>query len=178
MIGRTTRIHRWLVAYASALALLAPHARAEELPEYRLKAAFIYNFIAFTDWPAEAPPKLNLCIVGADPFGADIDGLAGKVAQGRTIAVQRKAANEPLRNCQVVFIAGSAIEQLPRLLESLRGQPVLTVADSPGAMRRGVALNMNVAQGKVSFEANLQAARANSLALSSKLLRLATEVVQ
>ncbi len=172
------RLHRWLVACLSALALLAPHTRANELPEYRLKAAFVYNFIAFTDWPADVAPTLNLCIVGTDPFGADIDGLAGKVAQGRSIAVQRKGAHEPLRNCQVVFIAASAMEHLPRLIEALRGQPVLTVADSAGAMRRGVALNMTVAQGKVSFEANLQAARANSLALSSKLLRLATEVQQ
>ena len=172
------RIHRWLVVCASALALLAPHARAEELPEYRLKAAFVYNFIAFTDWPAEVAPTLNLCIVGTDPFGADIDGLNGKTAQGRTIAVQRKPVHDSLRSCQVVFITTSAIEQLPRVLDALRGQPVLTVADSPGAMRRGVALNMNVAQGKVSFEANLQAARAHSLALSSKLLRLATEVQQ
>jgi YfiR/HmsC-like len=175
---RRARLHRWLAACAGALALLAPQTRANELPEYRLKAAFVYNFIAFTEWPAEAPPTLALCIVGADPFGADIDGLAGKVAQGRTIVVQRKAANETLRGCQVVFISGAVIEQLPRLLEGLRGQSVLTVADSPGAMRRGVALNMTVAQGKVTFEANLQAARAHSLALSSKLLRLATEVVQ
>ena len=173
-----TCLHRWLVACLGALALLAPQARANELPEYRLKAAFVYNFIAFTDWPAEVAPTLNLCIVGADPFGADIDGLNGKTAQNRTIAVQRKAAHESLRSCQVVFISASAMDHLPRLLETLRGQPVLTVADSAGAMRRGVALNMNVAQGKVSFEANLQAARAQSLGLSSKLLRLATEVVQ
>ena len=173
-----SRIHRWLIACTTALALLGPCAQAQELPEYRLKAAFVFNFIAFTDWPAEVAPTLNLCIVGADPFGADIDGLNGKAAQSRTIAVQRKAANESLRSCQVVFIAASAMDHLPRLLEALRGQPVLTVADSAGAMRRGVALNMTVAQGKVSFEANLQAARAHSLALSSKLLRLATEVVQ
>jgi hypothetical protein len=173
-----TRIHRWLIVGLGALALLAPCAHAQELPEYRLKAAFVYNFIAFTDWPAEVAPTLNLCIVGADPFGADIDGLHGKTAQSRTIAVQRKAAHESLRSCQVVFIAASVIDQLPRLLDALRGQPVLTVADSAGAMRRGVALNMNVAQGKVSFEANLQAARAHSLGLSSKLLRLATEVQQ
>ena len=64
------------------------------------------------------------------------------------------------------------------MLELLRGQSVLTVADSSGALQQGVALNMGVAQGRVTFEANLAAARAMRLNLSSKLLRLATEVVQ
>lgn len=161
-----------------AWAALWPGARADELPEYRLKAAFVYNFVLFTEWPAETGAALNLCVYGNDPFGKEIDGLQGKVAAGRSIAVHRVATGETLKPCQIVFISATAMDGVARLLDGLRGQPVLTVADSPGAMRRGVALNMNVAQGKVSFEANLQAARGAGLALSSKLLRLATEVLQ
>jgi len=171
-------MRRRLAAGLAALALAAPAALAQEPSEYRLKAAFVYNFIAFAEWPDNAPPAMNLCIVGTDPFGAEIDGLQGKAAHGRSITLQRKSAGESLRSCQVAFIAPAAIEQLPRILEALRGQPVLTIADSPGAMRRGAMLNMNVSQGKVSFEANLAAARAAQLSLSSKLLRLATEVNQ
>lgn len=156
----------------------AAGARADELPEYRLKAAFVYNFIAYTEWPAATGNGLNLCVVGTDPFGAEIDGLQGRLAGGRKIAVQRKALADPLKDCQAVFVTASAIEGLPRLLESLRGRAVLTLADSAGAMQRGVVLNMNMAQGKVSFEANLQTARSAGLDLSSKLLRLATEVHQ
>jgi hypothetical protein len=163
---------------AAALALLGANARADELPEYRLKAAFIYNFIAFTEWPADAGATLNVCIHGQDPFGAEIDGLQGKTVGSRSIALQRKAGLDALRGCQVVFIAPSAQEQLPRVLGALGGQTVLTIADSPGAMRRGVALNMNVAGGKVTFEANMAAARSGAISLSSKLLRLATEVQQ
>ncbi|MFO1288818.1 MAG: YfiR family protein [Rubrivivax sp.] len=174
------RLFTPLLATALVLALLfaPPPVRANELPEYRLKAAFIYNFLVFAEWPPETGSTLNLCIHGKDPFGAEIDGLQGKVANGRTVAVQRKGAGESLKNCQAVFIAPSMIDGLARVLDSLRGLPVLTLADSPGAMHRGVALNMNVAQGKVTFEANLQAARAAGLGLSSKLLRLATEVQQ
>ena len=161
-----------------ALLLFAPPAQGDDLPEYRLKAAFVYNFIVYTEWPVEKNATLNVCILGTDPFGPEIDGLQGKVVAGRNIAVQRKAAGEPFSNCQVVFIPASAMQNLPRLLEGLRGQPVLTVADTPGAMRQGVALNMAVSQGKVTFEANLQAARSAGLTLSSKLLRLATEVRQ
>ena len=92
--------------------------------------------------------------------------------------MQRKVGIDALKGCQIVFIAPAAAAQLPRVLDALDGQTVLTVADSAGAARQGVALNMAVNQNKVSFEANLKAARAAKLNLSSKLLRLATEVIQ
>lgn len=154
-------------------------AHADDLPEYRLKAAFIYNFAVYTEWPADTGATLTLCIHGQDPFGKDIDALQARaVGTTRTLAVQRRASGESLKGCQLVFFPPSSMEALPRLLESLRGQTVLTVADSAGAMRRGVALNMAVVNHKVSFEANLVAARGAGITLSSKLLRLATEVLQ
>ncbi|MDP1900999.1 MAG: YfiR family protein [Rubrivivax sp.] len=167
-----------LVMGLAGLLSFATAARSDDLPEYRLKAAFVYNFIVYTEWPAATGSTLNLCILGTDPFGKEIDGLQGKVAASRTIAVQRKATGESLKDCHVVFFAASVIDSLPRLLDNLRGRAVLTLADSAGAMRRGVMLNMNMAHGKVTFEANLQAARGAGLDLSSKLLRLATEVQQ
>lgn len=153
-------------------------ARSSDLPEYRLKAAFLYNFALFTEWPESVGSTLHLCLLGKDPFGEEIDPLQGKAVGSRSIVVQRKAGVESLRGCQLVFISGTAIGGLSRVLDALRGSPVLTVADSPGAARQGVALNMNVAQNRVTFEANLDAARGAGLNLSSKLLRLATEVHQ
>jgi hypothetical protein len=171
----------WALSLLGLLSF-APNALGEDMPEYRLKAAFLYNFVLFTEWPAEVGttlnPTLNLCILGQDPFGKEADGLQGKSVGGRSIAVQHKASSESLNGCQVVFIAPSAIHDLPRVLDRLHGSPVLTVADSPGAARQGVAINMTVVQNKITFEANLQAARAAKLTLSSKLLRLATEVHQ
>jgi YfiR/HmsC-like len=173
---RASRV--WLTAALLFALAFANGARAEDLPEYRLKAAFVFNFVAFTEWPAETGGTLNVCVYGADPFGKEIDGLQGKAAAERTIAVQRKAGSESLRDCQAVFIAASAIDHLPRVLDALRGRPVLTIADSPGAMRQGVALNMVVVQNRVAFEVNLQSARSAGLNFSSKLLRLAAEVQQ
>ncbi len=168
-----------LAALGLSLALLfTASARATDLPEYRLKSAFIFNFIVYTEWPSSTANKLFLCIQGTDPFGAEVDGLNGKAAAGRTLTVLRKAVGESLADCDVVFVAASAMAPLPRTLDSLRRRPVLTLADSPGAMRQGVMLNMNMAGDKVSFEANLLAARSAGLNLSSKLLRLATEVQQ
>jgi hypothetical protein len=174
----TGRIVRLLCALAAFGLLALPRAQAQDLPEYRLKAAFLYNFALFTEWPAEVGGTLNLCVVGADPFGDEINGLQGKAVGTRSLAVLRKPAGQPVAGCQVVFVPAQSVASLPKLLEQVKGQPVLTVADSAGAAQQGVALNMAVANNKVTFEANLRAARAAGLTLSSKLLRLATEVHQ
>ncbi len=176
--GRQRRLlGRWLWA-AALLLTQSLAAAAASLPEYRLKAMFVYNFVLFTEWPDNVGSTLGLCVYGPDPFAAEIDALSGKEVGSRSISVQRKEIGEPLEACQIVFIAAPAINALPGVLEGLRGRPVLTIADSPGATRLGVALNLSVAGDRVSFEANLRAARGAGLNLSSKLLRLATQVIQ
>jgi hypothetical protein len=178
-MGASASVRARLAALLLALCAAAPAARAaDDLPEYRLKAAFLYNFALFTEWPADVGSTLRLCVVGPDPGGAARDGLPGKSVGERSIAVQHKTGIDGLKGCQIVFIAPAAAAQLTRVLDALEGQTVLTVADSAGAARQGVALNMTVSQNKVSFEANLKAARAARLNLSSKLLRVATEVIQ
>lgn len=174
------RLLQALLGLAAALWLAAP-ARSQDLPEYRLKAAFLYNFAAFTEWPAwpaDMGGNLNLCIYGADPFGTEIDAINGKKVGERSLTVLRKSTAESLKGCHLVFITVTASGQLPRVLDALRGQPVLTVADAPGAVHQGVMLNMTVVQGRITFEANLVAARSAGLNLSSRLLRLATEVLK
>jgi hypothetical protein len=161
-----------------ALIAFAPAALSDDLPEYRLKAAFLYNFALFTEWPADTGPTLNLCVYGQDPFGEEIDALQGKPVGDRRMVVHRVTNIEGLTVCQVVFIVDSSGDGISRVLSALRGATVLTIADSPGAAKRGVALNMNVVKNKITFEANLTAARAANIKLSSKLLSLATEVFQ
>ena len=166
--------------FFSTLALLgfAPPAAAEQLDEYRVKAAFLVNFVAFTEWPTVASNTLGLCVYGPDPFGAELDRFQGKNVGARSLQVTRVNSVDKLGNCQIVFITRPVIDNLLRVVDKLGSKPVLTVADTPGAMRQGVALNMNTSQGRVTFEANLAAARGNGLSLSSKLLNLASEVKQ
>jgi len=164
--------------WALALLSFTLPTRADPLPEYRLKAAFLYNFALFTEWPTDVGGTLHLCVHGADPFGAELDALQGKVVGERSIVVQRKDVGDDLSGCQIVFIAASAMGGVSRVLDELHGRTALTVADSPGAIREGVALGMTVTQNKVTFAANLLAAHRAGLNLSSKLLRLATEVIQ
>jgi hypothetical protein len=174
-IGYLAQRHRrWLIV-ALTLCWMLP-AWSDTMPEYRLKAAFLYNFATFTEWPTEIGERLNLCIYGADPFGDYLHELQDKKVGNRRISIRREINLDRLVECQVVFIARSANNNLLHIVGRLRGKPVLTVADAPDAALQGVALNMGTEQNKITFEANLSAARGNGLTLSSKLLRLATKV--
>ena len=142
--------------------------------EYQVKAAFLYNFAKFVDWPAGAGPSaFVLCILGDDPFGAGINVIAGKQIGGRVLQVRRLASADGAAACQMLFISGSESEGLARALAAVRNRPVLTVGDTPGFAERGVAINLYVEQSKVRFEINLDAAKRAQLNISSQLLKLA-----
>jgi hypothetical protein len=163
----------WLcLALAPAL-----HAAEAELTEYQVKAAYLYNFITFTEWPAGTDGELRLCVYGPDPFGADIDVLQGKSVGGRTLLVSRVSSVELLDSCQVVFLTREVIGNLPRILDRLRGLTTLLVADSPGAARAGVGINMRNDADRIVFEVNLEAVHVQGLNLSFRLLQLAVEVL-
>lgn len=176
------RLLRRLLACGFALLLLmqAGAARADDGPadEYRLKAAFLFNFATFTTWPEAGGDALAVCVYGDDPFGAHLDAITGRKVGERGLRVQRVSSVDALDDCQMVFVARSVIGNLARVLDRLDGRPVLTVADSPGAMENGVMLNMDKHAGRIGFSANLAAARRQGLALSARLLNLAIEIKQ
>jgi len=153
-------------------------ALADDLTEYRLKAEYLYRFALFTEWPDDVGDTLNLCVLGVDPFGAELDALQGKSVARRNIVVLRNITADALDGCQIIYVAPSAATDLRRLIEQTKGQPVLIIADTPGAARRGATLNMTVVNNHITFEANMLAARGARINLSSRLLRLATEVIQ
>jgi hypothetical protein len=183
---RSLRAAAWLrrLCAALGLALLSvPPATGQEkldpAEEYRLKAAFLFNFANFATWPDEGPTDaLTLCVYGDDPFGAHLDALVGRKAGTRSLRVARMHSVDALGSCQVVFVTRPMVSNLPRVLDRVRDRGVLTVADSPGALDAGVMLNMDSASGRISFAANLVEVRRQGLGLSSRLLKLATEVRQ
>ena len=83
----------WLLSLL--LLPVAPAAWSDGLPEYRLKAAFLYNFAVFTEWPSDVGKTLNLCVFGDDPFGPEIDGLEGKAAGERPSRYTGGPASSP-----------------------------------------------------------------------------------
>lgn len=170
---------RWVRACAAALALCGGvlPTLAHELPEYQVKAGFVYNFAVLTTWPADMGDALKLCVYGHDPFGPELDALGGKLIGSRTLSVERKNTVESLKTCQIVFIPDSEAPRVVRIVEALRGLPVLTIAENAGAAHAGVMLNLRMVQDRITFEVNQGTARRAGLQFSAKLLRLATEVL-
>ncbi len=184
------RAQRLLFAIAICLALLAlgppgarlgalpPAAAAETSHEYPIKAAFLYNFTKFTEWPAgsflDSTAPLDVCVFGEDPFGGALESIAGKTIRGRRIAVHRVTSSEAAAACHLLFISASEATRLAGILESLRGRPVLTIAEMPGFARSGGIINLKTnPDDRIRFEINVGIAKRAGLRLSSKLLDLA-----
>lgn len=148
------------------------------LSEYQIKAAFLYNFASYTHWPEETGDRLNFCVYGDDPFGVYLDEVGNKKVAKRQISVTRVTDLQQLGDCQLVFVAKSAMKRFVKVAAQFEQRPVLLVTDTDGALHEGAMLNMQMQNNRVTFEANLRAAKAHGLTLSSKLLRLATQVVE
>lgn len=153
------------------------YAYADPTPEYALKAAFIYNFANFTEWPVKPTETLNLCILGSDPFNSALNNIEGKLVGNAKLVIKHLASNgSALRDCQMVFISASEKGRIPDILDIARASGILTIADLQGAAQQGVMIGLMVEKNKITFEINLEAARRAKLNISSKLLRLAKSV--
>ena len=165
--------------FGIGLSLLAAGRIAPQtIDEYHLKAAFLYNFAKFVEWPHEAwsgpADPIAVCILGETSLH---DALAqvveGKTVQGRPLHVRRVSEPGAAANCRILFISDSERNRLLTILATVRGHGVLTIGDSPGFADKGVVINFKIANGHVHFEINLAAADEQKLTISSKLLRLA-----
>lgn len=172
------RLRYRLITLFIGLVLSTQLLAVTHINEYQVKAAFLYNFIAFTQWPDDIDQTLNLCLYGKDYFGQEIDKLQARVVDDNNINVLRLTSLEKSKECHVLFISKSAIDNLPNILASVEGEPILTIADSPGTARKGVIINMSLTQNKITFEVNLESARNVRINLSARLLQLATKVHQ
>jgi len=149
--------------------------------EYRVKAVFLFNFAKFVEWPAvtyvSASAPFSLCVYGDDPFGADLDEVVrGESIGGRPMIVRRLHEPGDVSQCQILFIAGSADQELESVLATLDHRATLTVSDLEGAARRGAMIRMMNVGDRIRLRINIDAVRAAHLTVSSNLLR-AAEVV-
>lgn len=160
-----------LVSQIPALSL------ADNVSEYTIKAAFIYNFARFTEWPDESD-ELKVCIYGEDPFGSSIDILNGKQSNGRTIKVIRTRSIDEVKSCHIAFlnIIPPVRRLFARALQDIEGANVLTVSDAEGVIDFGVMIGLKLDNDKVAFDVNHTVAKASNIEISAKLLRLAKVV--
>jgi hypothetical protein len=171
------RIVRYLLA---ALLLSVPAlAVADEakISEYRVKSAFLYNFSRFVTWPEatlQGRTEFSLCVIGTDPFGAQLDKLTGKSVHNHTLVVKRLNSHTMVDDCQLVYIGEDT--RLTDILLIVRELPVLTVSDAEDFIEQGGIIQFKLVQSKVRFRINMDAASSAGLRVSSKLLSLAISV--
>lgn len=168
-----------LLALMTAITLWPAELRAQSAMqrEYEIKAAYLYNFINYIDWPADALPPLGgtltIGIVGENPFGSAFDPLNGKKIKGRTLAVKQISSAKDLESCQIIFICTSEKSRLAEIFGQLKEARVLTVSEIDGFASQGGIINFISEHNKVRFEINPDAAKRLGLTISSELLKLA-----
>lgn len=145
--------------------------------EYQVKAAFLYQFFKFVEWPPQAFDATNqiICVgvVNGGPMATALQSVDGKEAKGRRVVVRRFTEPEDLEFCHILFISSGMEGRLGEILERLKGTSTLTVSDIDGFARRGGMINFIMVENKIQFEINVETAEKANLQISSHLLRLA-----
>jgi len=148
--------------------------------EYQVKAAFLYNFAKFIEWPervfSSSTAPLNICVLGKNPFDASLDDIRDKTVRGRPLSIRMNPGIEKLGQCHILFISASEKNQLSQIIQGLNNAGILTVADMEGFTSAGGMINLVLQDNKVSFDINLKSARLAGLKMSSQLLKLAHTV--
>ena len=178
---RSPRRALWAMSVV-VLCLAATQAQSPTAGEYQVKAAFLYNFAKFIEWPpssfSDASAPLRICILGRDPFGEELRNITKeKMVNGHKLEVSQVPDLLPARSCHILFIASSETTQLKRIFESLQGSDSLTVGDTKGFIEQGGMINFVLENSRVQFEVNRKAAEQCGLKISSKLLSVARLVV-
>jgi len=167
------------VLRALLLVLLAgvASALAAGPSEYQVKAVFLFNFAQFVVWPAQAlgaaDAPFSICIVGEDPFGAELDAtVRGENVQGHPFVVRRYRNPGDIESaCHIVFIGASQLTQLEKIVQSLGDRAILTVSDIDHSAERGTMIQFASEHNRLRLRINVAAAKAAGLTISSKLLR-------
>lgn len=149
---------------------------AQDAPQ--IKAAFVYNFAKFVEWPPTAFPEGHTTIVlgisDREPMAGAIEALSGKIVQGKTLVVKRISRTEDLKKCRIYFAGASDPKGMAQAVEAVGNLPVLTVTDeAANFVQLGAIINLITIEDKIRFEINLEAARRSGLRISSQLLKLA-----
>jgi len=154
----------------------AAHGETPASKEHAIKAAFIYNFAKFVEWPAESFEKSGdfvVCVFGEDSIVPTLKKLNGKQVQGKKVTVKHTKSSEDIGNCHIVYVSRQEEKNFSHVMTALKGRRILTVGDMEGFAQRGGMINFAMKKRKVRFEINVDAAKQAGLKISSKLLRLA-----
>jgi hypothetical protein len=168
--------------------LLSPSAYAEPVPEYQMKAAYLYNFALLTTWPAgldyesnkklEAYKSVKICVLGDDSFGGALQQLTRNSSSNIRITLSYLANMNNVQDCQILFIDVSTLDNPTAMLKKLEKTPVLTVTDNLDLFNAGAMIGVFLENKRLVFDVNYTQISNAQLSMSSKLLRVARKVLQ
>jgi hypothetical protein len=149
---------------------------AQAITQPALRAAFLYNFAKFTEWPGDVAPigPLTLCVIDDSAVESALGDLVGSSSiNGRTVTISRGVTGAKLRACHLLYVGDISTGRAAAILDELQGAPVLTVSNGDDFVRIGGVVGLFVEEGRMRFAINPDAAQRTGVRLSSQLLRLA-----
>jgi hypothetical protein len=165
-----------VIALAVVMLASATLLASQSVTQPALKAAFLFNFAKFVEWPLDLPPAAALCVCVLDDVAVE-DSLSqlinGEPVPGRTVTLVKSARNRPLRGCHVLYVGDSDPARVAATLDEVKNVPVLTVGDGDQFARDGGMIGLFIEDGRMRFAINPDAAQRAGLRLSSRLLSLA-----
>jgi len=165
--------------FASAAAIAQSDLQA---PEPRVKAAFLFKFGSYVEWPSgafvSATAPFTIGVMDADALADELATVvAGRNMDGRPVVVRKLHEGDPINGFNIIFIGKAVDGKLAGILSPMKGRPTLAVTESEGALELGSMINFVIVDGKVRFDISLQPAAAGSLKISSRLLAVARKVM-
>lgn len=169
-----------IIFLAGALLILSLGGYAQTL-NYKMGAMFVYNFTKYIQWPPGSNAnEFVIGVYGSSPFTSELNNLvSGKRVGQRTISVITVKSTDEALSCQILIIPASQAGNLKKIVEALKGKPVLIVCESEGSSKKGASISLFLDEdddGKTKFEINKSAILGDGLILSQSLLGLAAHV--
>lgn len=144
--------------------------------EQSIKAALLYKFAQFTDWPLPSPEKYALCVLGRDPYDGALSFWESRTLKDKPVEARYPASPSEAKNCQVLFLNPETPAQLPEWVAEFKDIPVLTVSDQPDAWNEGVMIALSTEANRIVFKIDMQLARKVGIKFRANMLQLAREV--
>jgi len=177
-------LRRWLmvlIGFAMLCLSVTSGRGAEALKEYELKAAFVYNFSKFIEWPTNrlhgASTPFVVAVAGTSPCAAELGKIAKeRKVNGRTIIVKTVQTPAEARDAQVLFVAASEDSRLKEWLAGIHGAGVLSIGESERFSKEGGMINFLLEGEKIRFDLNIDQAEDTGLKISAQLQKLARTI--
>jgi len=177
MFGKTAKYYAVLICMFFLGGTKQAFADDSSMREYQIKAAYIYNFIKFIDWPPESPQgqSTRICVLGSHPFAKYLDSLEKNKAKGKPIEIIHISDDAGLSACNILYILKDTVDT-GEVLAKWSPSPILTVGENSSFLNNGGIINLVLVANKIQVHINQKHAREVGFRISGNLLEIATVV--